>query len=95
LEDYGQNNAENSKQPWQLKCQALEESIGDCEPGRVLDSGGKTPIMKTRSGGFNGEGCGEDNYSVRMVVSAETAKKRQSKEFLEKFHCFFGFTRDD
>ena len=59
--------------------------------GQVLDSGGKTPIMKTRSGGFLGEGCVEAGDSVRMVALDKTAKKRQSKGFLENFHYFFGF----
>jgi hypothetical protein len=46
--------------------------------------------MKSGSGGFCGEGCGEVGDSVRMAISAETAKKRQSKGFLENFH-FFAF----
>jgi hypothetical protein len=44
--------------------------------------------MKTRIGGFCGSGCGEADDSVRIVVSDETAKKRQSKGILENFLFF-------
>jgi hypothetical protein len=63
-----------------------------CDPGRVLDSGGKTPIMKSGSGGFNGENCGWADDRVRMMVlPGKTAKQRQSKRFLDNFHYFLGF----
>jgi hypothetical protein len=59
---------------------------------RVLDSGGKTPIMKSGSGGFKSEGCGEADDSVRMMVlPAKTATKRQSKGFQENFYFFLAF----
>jgi hypothetical protein len=44
--------------------------------------------MKSRSGGFNGEGCGEADDSRMMVLPTTISKKRLSKGFLENFHSF-------
>jgi hypothetical protein len=45
--------------------------------GLVLDSGGKTPIMKSKTGGFSGKGCGEAGDIVRLVIPAESKKYQQ------------------
>jgi hypothetical protein len=39
-----------------------------------IDSKAKNPIMKSGSGGFRGEGCGEAGYGVRMGSQTKLQK---------------------
>jgi len=42
---------------------------------RVLDSRAKNPIMKSRTGGFIGDGSGDTGDSMRMLISTGIAKQ--------------------
>jgi len=49
-------------------------------PGRLLDSGGKKPIMKSGIGGFSGKDWWEAGYRARKVYSAETVKRYKGQK---------------